>query len=67
MLLSVSLIGRHFFSRKNHLFYDNSYIYVTKNRKFVLFVKKNQIFFVDFVQFVENCDILIMGIGIIGN
>ena len=38
-----------------------------KNRKFVLFVKKNQIFFVDFVQFVENCDILIMGIGIIGN
>ena len=44
MLLSVSLIGGHFFSRKNHLFYDNSYIYVTKNRKFVLFCKKNQIF-----------------------
>lgn len=60
-------MGGTFLVEKITFFMTIVIYYVTKNRKFVLFVKKNQIFFVDFVQFVENCDILIMGIGIIGN
>lgn len=48
-------------------FFMTIVIYMLQKIGSLSYLQKKSNFFVDFVQFVENCDILIMGIGIIGN